>query len=396
MRGIALAALLNAALHAAAGAAEAAPGDPVFGMVVCTPGADASEALCLGKHGVAELYAQDAHGGWHGRGPLPSLAATPFRALALAAGSSPDILTVGLADGQPGLLRRQPQGGWGAVEALPNPGRIPYAALATSIGPDGFRQVILLGRQDAQPYLLMQDPASRAWIPFGALANPGRTPFRSVAIGARSAGQVPAVLLGRDDGQPYLIRQRQSGTWGAVEPLPNPAGTPFAALAIATGTDGYLQVVAIGRDDGQPYLIWLDAVSGSWHSYGALDNPERTRLAAVATGQGSHHQLEAVCLGRDDGRLYLLEHDQHGKWGPLAALAESGASAFTALAIGNGADGTLLVIAWGRADGQPYLVRQDPATGIWSAPAALASAGAGPSSGAPGAGAAQPGRKDDF
>ncbi len=235
----------------------------------------------------------------------------------------------------------------------------------------------------------MRDPATRAWIPFGALVNPALTPFRTVAIGARSAGQVPAVLLGRDDGQPYLIRQQQSGSWGAVEALPDPAGTPYAALAIATGSDGYTQVIAIGRDDGQPYLIWQDAVTGRWNDYGAMANPQHTRLAMVAAGRGSHQLLEAVCLGRDDGRLYHASHSQYGKWGPLAALPGSGPAAFTALAAGSAEDGTLLVIAIGRTDGEPYLIRQEPTTGAWSAPERLANA-------ARVAGPVEAGRRYDF
>jgi hypothetical protein len=330
--------------------------------------------MCLGTDGQADIYAHDPKGAWHRAGVAPKLSASPLRTLAIAQGTPFQAISLGLNDGQPSVITFQPHGGWSTPEPLPNPGKTPFSTLATTVSPDGFRHVICIGKLDGQPYLIMQDPANKSWISFGRLTNPNKTRFSMVAIGALSAGQVPAVLLGQDDGQPYLIRQQRNSTWRPVEALPNPNETRYSSMAIATGTDGYLQVICIGQDDGQPYLIWLDAVTGSWHFYGALANPGRTKYTAIATGMGHDGMLQAIFIGRDDGRLYHFAHDHNGKWGPIEPLTDSGCPPFTALATGSGVDGELLVVCLGRDDGQPYLFAEDRTTGIWSMAGKLATA----------------------
>ncbi len=128
MRGFPLTALLATVLSLVAGAADAPPAGPgpsgplerAHGIVVCPAGSGAAEALCLGRDGVAEAYAQDAQGSWHRCAALPGSTATPLLALARAAGATPGVLALRLADGQPGLLRRLAQG-WSAFEPCPTP-----------------------------------------------------------------------------------------------------------------------------------------------------------------------------------------------------------------------------------------------------------------------------------
>jgi hypothetical protein len=89
---------------------------------------------------------------------------------------------------------------------------------------------------------------------------------------------------------------------------------------------------------------------------------------------GHDGMLQAIFIGRDDGRLYHFAHDHNGKWGPIEPLTDSGCPPFTALATGSGVDGELLVVCLGRDDGQPYLFAEDRTTGIWSMAGKLATA----------------------
>jgi hypothetical protein len=329
----------------------------------------ALEAICLGADDLPSLYAQGPDGAWRAVGALAQPGSAPLRALAAIPWRDQleQVVVLGRDDGQPGIMTRTPQGRWGALEPLPAGVSAPYAALTACFAPDGSRQVIGLGRKDGQPYLISFDGSKGRWFFIGPLGTPKAVPFAALSVGAHGVGQVPLALIGRDDGQGYLVTQAKDGTWGALQALPNFNHTPLSALALASGSDGYRQLLCIGRDDGQPYLIWQDAVRGGWNFYGAMANPGHAWLSAIATAASRDGLLQALCLGRDDGRPYHLRHGHDGKWSPVAALPASPGAPFAALAAGTGRDGTLQAICLARADGLPYLFFQDQATGAWTA-----------------------------
>ncbi len=173
------------------------------------------------------------------------------------------------------------------------------------------------------------------------------------------------MLIGRDDGQPYLVWQQKDGTWGAVELILHFKHAPLSAVAPAVGTDGYLQVICVGRDDGQPYLIWQDAVNGTWNDYGVLANPEHLLFSSVVTGVGNQDMIQAILLTRDSGLPYHLWHNHQGKWSQAWALPDFHRTPFSALATGNAANTALQVICLGRDDGRPYFFSQDPTFASW-------------------------------
>ena len=351
---------------------EAAPGEAQR-LVILQAAGKGPEVVVLGADGQAQRYRQDAERRWLGAGALIP-AAPPLGALAAGESGEGPLIVLGRDDGRIRLVLRNEHGGWDAGPVLPDAPAHPFSAIATAMAADGFRQVIALGRDDGLPTLFMQHPSTSAWTRFDLAADANRTRFSVVALGAPQAGQLHALLLGRDDGQPYLLTQAKSGTWGRIEALPNGEQTPFSAVALANGSDGYPQALCLGRDDGQPYLLWKDVVTRRWHGYGALANPEHIRLSQVATGSGAGNLLQALCLGRDDGLIYQLVHSSNGKWSPLAALVPGDARRYAALAVGSAPAGALVAIGLGQADGAPYLFTQDRTTGAWTAAGLLTAA----------------------
>jgi hypothetical protein len=365
-----------AAARAAAGRLEVERAARSQRVVVGLAPSGTLEAISLGADDLPVLHVQGPDGAWRAAGALAPPGSAPLRALAAMPWRDQleQVVVLGRDDGQPGIMTRTPQGHWGAIEPLPAGVSTPYAALAACSAPDGTRQVIGLGRKDGQPYLISFDGQKGRWFFIGPLGTPKPLPWAALAAGTPAAGQVPLALLGRDDGQGYLLTQAKDGTWGALLALPNFNHTPLSALALALGSDGYRQLLCIGRDDGQPYLIWQDALRGGWNFYGAMANPGHVWLSAIATTVGRDGLLQALCLGRDDGRPYHLRHGHDGKWSPVAPLPAAPGAPYAALAAGSGRDGTVQAICLGRADGQPYLFIQDPATGAWTAAGRLAQA----------------------
>jgi hypothetical protein len=181
-------------------------------------------------------------------------------------------------------------------------------------------QVILIGRDDGQPYLIYQDTGG-TWHNYGALPNTGNTAFATVAAGVGNQNQLQVVCIGGADGQPYLIYQDPGGGWHYFGALPNTGNTAFVTVAAGVGNQNQLQVVCIGKADGQPYLIYQDA-GGGWHYFGTLPNPSKTppgsasptAFASVATGVGNDKQLQVICTGLDDGKPSLIYQDPSGGW----------------------------------------------------------------------------------
>lgn len=154
--------------------------------------------------------------------------------------------------------------------ALPDPG-VPLSALAAEVGNGNNRQLVGLGANDGLPYLLYQGSVSGNWTWAGMLPNPDSVRFRAVAIGKGNGGNLQVVLIGANDGLPYLIYQVQSsGSWYWAGPLPDPNGVQFSSVVASVGSAGNLQVILLGAYDGLPYLIYQRSADGSWHWYGPL------------------------------------------------------------------------------------------------------------------------------
>ncbi len=338
------------------------------------------QAIYLWTDDLAYLVWQDTDGGWHPYGALPNPKNVPFASVALAQGNGNlQAICLGRDDGQPYLIWQNDQGKWNNAGPLPNPDNTPYAAIAVGTG-GGNLQVICLGRNDGQAYLIWQDKQTGNWNYYGALPNPNALPYSALATGVGNGNNLQLVCIGKDDGQPYLLWQNsQTGGWNYYGALPNPSRTPYSAVATGRGNGGNLQAICLGQQDGQPYLIWqANNSTGAWSFYGALPNPSATRYSAVTTGVGSGGNLQVIFIG-DDGQPYLIWQSQQGGWSNYGALPNPGNMPFfkVAAAVGNG--GNLQVICTCKDDptnaqppgesdpsAQPYLIWQSSTTGNWS------------------------------
>ncbi len=240
--------------------------------------------------------------------------------------------------------------------------------LAIGSGADGRLCAVALGADDLC-YACAQDQRF-AWHAAGALPNAARKPLAAIAAGQGPGAGFTVICLGREDGQPAILRLDAQGGWGEAEALPNPAHTPYAALATVTGIDQRLQVVCLGRDDGQPYLLSQDA-QGGWTPGAALGNPGKIPFAAVAAGVRIRNRFAMLLIGRDDGQPALLWYDGRGAWSAVEALPDPGRTPLSAAVLAVGSDGYPQAIAIGRDDGQPYLIWQDIVTGTWAWSGAL-------------------------
>ncbi len=231
------------------------------------------QAVCIGKSdGQPYLIWQNQQGVWSNYGALPNPNKTPFSAVAIGVGSGGNlqVVCIGKNDGQAYLIWQNQQGTWSNYGALPNPNKTPFSKVATGVGNGGNLQVVCIGENDDQPYLIWQNNANGVWSYYGVLPNTNQTPYSGVATGVGNGGNLQVVCIGKNDHQPYLIWQNSQGGWSDYGALPNPNKTPFSSVAIGVGNAGNLQVVCTGRDDGQPYLIWQASTTGTWYSFGCL------------------------------------------------------------------------------------------------------------------------------
>lgn len=267
-------------------------------------------------------------------------------------------------------------GRWNPGATLDTSGKR-YATLAAGTGNDGNLQAILLGEGDHLPYLCWQAVGNGIWSSVSPLPGPTHPAgYSAVAMGPGNSGNLQAILLGRDDGQPYLCWQAAgNGVWSALTPLTassHPAG--FSALALGVGNDGNLQAVMLGRDDHQPYLYWQAAGNGIWTGPVALTTSSHPAgFSALTLGPGNSGNLQAILLGKDDGQPYLYwQAAGNGIWaGPFPLTSSSYAPGFTAIASGAGNEGNLQVVLLASDTGQPYLYWQAVGNGIWTGPTPL-------------------------
>ena len=311
------------------------------------------------------IWQYSGNGSWHSYGLLPRLW-EPLTTLVMDIDIDKTLQAVGLDnDGIPHLIWQSGEdSSWHADEQLPGPTPpIPFGSLAVAIGYNARLEVVCVGRDDGQPYLLWRDGVAGSWHWHGRLPHTG-PPLGAIAMAVGGDGNLQVIGLGRTDGMPYLIWQdTQNGGWDAYGLLPN-AGKPLAALAMARGGDGNLQVIGIGRDDGQPYLIWQYHRTGSWYSYGLLPHTG-VPLRSTAVGMGNSRNLQVVCLGKYDDQPYLIwQSGSDSSWHGYGLLPNPGVP-FEALGIGEGNNRCLQVVGLARSTWLPYLIWQNYADGSW-------------------------------
>ncbi len=267
-------------------------------------------------------------------------------------------------------------GRWNPGQTLDTSGKR-YSTLAAGKGNEGNLQAILIGEDDHLPYLCWQAVGNGIWSsisPLPGAAHPAG--YSAVAMASGNSGNLQAILLGKDDGQPYLYWQAVgNGIWSSPMPLTassHPAG--FSSLALGVGNDGNLQAVMLGRDDHQPYLYWQAAGNGVWTGPIALTAASHPAgYSALTLGPGNSGNLQAILLGKDDGQPYLYwQAAGNGVWsGPFPLTSSSYAAGFTAIASGVGNEGNLQVVLLASDTRQPYLYWQAVGNGIWSGPMPL-------------------------
>ena len=268
-------------------------------------------------------------------------------------------------------------GGWNPWGPLPGPAKKSYATLAVGVGNEKNLNVILLGEDDHQPYLCSQAAGNGVWsfiAPLPGVAHPAG--YSAVAMAQGNEGNLQAVLLGCDDGQPYLYWQAAgNGIWTGPTPLTaarHAAG--FSAVALGAGNDGNLQLVVLGRDDHQPYLYWQAAGNGIWSGPTPLTaSTHPAGFSALAVGPGDESNLQVILLGRDDGQPYLYwQAAGNGIWsGPTPLTSARHAAGFSAITAGTGNDGNLQVVLLAADTNQPFFYWQAVGNGIWTGPVPL-------------------------
>ncbi|MGA9527375.1 MAG: hypothetical protein WBS24_04590 [Terriglobales bacterium] len=118
-----------------------------------------------------------------------------------------------------------------------------------------------------------------------------------MTTGVGNGGNLQVICIGKNDDQPYLIWQNNTtGTCNYFGTLPNSNATPYSAVANGIGNAGNLQVVLIGKNDDQLYLIWQNR-QGWWKDHGALPNPSKSAFSSVAIGIGNAGNFQVVCTG---------------------------------------------------------------------------------------------------
>jgi len=168
-----------------------------------------------------------------------------------------------------------PAEGWDWRGPVTDPNSVQFSTLAAGLGNDDRPQLIGLG-VDGLPYLMYFDDQ---WRFYGPLENPSNMHFRALTTARDANKNLQVILIGANDGRPYLIYQSNStGRWAWWGQLENPdRGVALKTAAARKGhCDSYsptvcdLQVIGLGASDGLPYLIYQNRYDQSWHWYGPL------------------------------------------------------------------------------------------------------------------------------
>ena len=186
------------------------------------------QVIGLGSDGVPYLIWQDhGSGQWNWYGALPHQPGLTFSAVATAVGNNQNLQVIALgSDGVPYLIWQDlGTGRWNWYGALPHQAGISFFDVVATGEVGGNLQVICLGTADQAPYLMWQDSGNGSWHWYGALPDPQGLRFRQAATGFGNGGNLQVICVGANDGQPYLIWQAAStGSWYWGGALPSQPG----------------------------------------------------------------------------------------------------------------------------------------------------------------------------
>jgi hypothetical protein len=325
--------------------------------------------VCLGNDKQPYVVQQDQNGNYNFTGLLPNLYVTNFfvkLAMGVTDAGNLQVILIG-NDGYPYVIQQDKQGKWGSLTRMDNPANIQYSSVVTGPSYNGKLNVYLIGKYDGQLYLIEQSNNSVAGSNKGVIPHyMNMLPLVGVSSGLGNDG-TPQVICICNDGQPYLIYQdHSSGTWSYYGKLPSaPQKLPFKAVAVGIGNGKNLQVICLDVST-QPYLIWQDHNSGAWGYYGPVPYLSQVKIVDTAIQTGYANSQQVICLG-SDGRLYSNWQDHvSGSWHKFNLLPfDASLPFFTSISMtpGNGGNLQLICLA---DDRKLYLVYQDNKSGGWS------------------------------
>ncbi len=124
-----------------------------------------------------------------------------------------------------------------------------------------------------------------------------------VVVVPGTSTSLEAICLGVDD-LAHLYTQESNGAWHAADVLPNPTASPFCAVVASQDSSKIPRVIVLGRDDGQPGVL-KRLPQGGWSAVEPLPNPSKMAFSAVATTAGPNGQC---LLPRPERRTTLFVH----------------------------------------------------------------------------------------
>lgn len=338
------------------------------------------------------------------------------------------VIELQTGTGKPYGITQNSSGGWSFTGALPNPNGIGFTAVSTGPANNGNLQVVGFTSTGTN-YLIYRGASDGAWHWVGALPGTtspvtmggrgqvglslvdGNTSFFFPGMSAGSGNvqapwqdentqwQVPALVgsastgfatgLDFNIGLPYVIGLDGSGyasayleghssacssgtgncgVWtneaGYFEPDPPAAPIPFSMVATGRGNGNNMQAVLLGKNDGRLYLSYNTNDNRVWHWYGALPMGAGIQFTQVVADTGNNHSLQVIGLDAASKQPMLVYLDTNGHWHWQGYLPDPNHVQCQSLATGAGNGGNLQVLCLG-LDGFPYLIWQSHSDGSW-------------------------------
>ena len=179
---------------------------------------------------------------------------------------------------------------------------------------NSHQHVVLIGKDDNQPYHIHQNMQDSNWGNLEALPNQHPAGYSDFKL-AKTDSSILGVFLGTDDGQPYGISMNRTNiTWGWNGNVFNiPSGKSFSALAF-TNVNNNGQLILIGNNDHLPYLVTQDASTGAWTWQGELTNQHSAGFRHVTAVVDSNNNFHVFLTGLDDGMPYHIYQNAGSSW----------------------------------------------------------------------------------
>ncbi|MCX7099048.1 MAG: hypothetical protein NTV43_14190 [Methylococcales bacterium] len=302
-----------------------------------------------------------------------------YSTVAAIPGDSNNVQTLllGNDDALPYLIWQNVNGNKGQWSACPDPLITSrpkgFDTLAMSKGYDNILNVALIDKETKQPYLLQQ-ATNGSWSDKGFLLpfSENSTLYSQVIMAQGNNGNLQVLLLGMEDGAAHLIWQNNAnGEWQSGS-LPSNPGVVFNTMAVGADHHGNLQSIWLDSN-GKPWLLWQDHAKGTWLWWDQFPvDPNVSSYKAVTIHQGRKSALQVVLLSTDSGAPYLTWLDRKSKkWTYGGKLpTPSACSSFSAVTSGYGrnlATQYLSILLLGQDNKQVFELAQDPISGAWYA-----------------------------